>query len=644
MTHGGDIYRNQVKMDFSVNTNPLGMPERVKQALMRAVEESGNYPDIRAEALVAAVADWGGFRREMLVFGNGASELLLAAVHAVRPEKILIPTPSFFGYEKAAEAAGCEVVYWEMKPEEKFCLTENFLDCLTADVDMVFLANPNNPVGNLLQPELLEKIAEKCLTNHCFLVLDECFIELTGKEKTYSFVAKLGRYPNVLVLRAFTKLFAIPGVRLGYVVCGEELAEKIRKQLPEWNLSVYAQKAGVAATEEKGFAERSAAYVAKERAYLTEVLEKEGFSVYPGEADYLLFSVEGYGGSGERKPGKYLRDGNQEKPGREFLGVGKENVQRDFQDGKQGETEKTLYELLLERGILIRDCSNFRGLSQGFYRIAVKSAGENRRFAEVLHDVMSASEKKALARPAAPDVRWTSAWHRPERSVDSECGSSQVPVQDKMEIEFPQMEYVLPGDIEKRSFEIISEELAERGITLPEENALVIKRVIHTSADFSYADTMTFSENAVSVAKQLLLQGADIVTDTNMALSGINKKVLHSLGGEAHCFMADESVAKEAKERQMTRAAVSMERAAELGKPVVFVVGNAPTALVKLYEMVKENRFSPAFIIGVPVGFVNVEAAKEMILTTEVPYIINRGRKGGSNVAAAICNAILYSL
>ncbi|MBO5523984.1 MAG: precorrin-8X methylmutase [Roseburia sp.] len=206
------------------------------------------------------------------------------------------------------------------------------------------------------------------------------------------------------------------------------------------------------------------------------------------------------------------------------------------------------------------------------------------------------------------------------------------------------LEYVLPGDIEKRSFEIISEELAERGIILPEENELVIKRVIHTSADFSYADTMTFSKDAVAVAKRLLRQGADIVTDTNMALSGINKKVLQTFGGEAHCFMAEETVAREAKERQMTRAAVSMERAAGLGKPVIFVVGNAPTALVKLYEMIRENRFSPAFIIGVPVGFVNVEAAKELILKTDIPHIVNRGRKGGSNVAAAICNAILYEL
>lgn len=206
------------------------------------------------------------------------------------------------------------------------------------------------------------------------------------------------------------------------------------------------------------------------------------------------------------------------------------------------------------------------------------------------------------------------------------------------------IEYVLPGDIEKRSFEIISRELEERNIVLPKDQELVTKRVIHTSADFDYAETMTYSEHAVEIAKELIRNGADIVTDTNMALAGINKKVLARYGGTAHCFMADEEVAKEAKERKVTRATVSMEKAAAIAKPVIFAIGNAPTALISLYELMEQTGFRPAFIIGVPVGFVNVVAAKELILKTEVPHIVNRGRKGGSNVAAAICNAILYQL
>ena len=206
------------------------------------------------------------------------------------------------------------------------------------------------------------------------------------------------------------------------------------------------------------------------------------------------------------------------------------------------------------------------------------------------------------------------------------------------------IEHVLPEDIERRSFEIISEELRNRGITLPKETEMVTKRVIHTSADFEYAQTMTYSPNAVAIAKELIQNGADIVTDTNMALAGINKRTLARHGGEAHCFMADEDVARIAKERKVTRATVSMEKAAGIQKPVIFAVGNAPTALIQLYEMIQRGTFRPAFIIGVPVGFVNVEAAKELILETDIPYIVNRGRKGGSNVAAAICNAILHEL
>ena len=206
------------------------------------------------------------------------------------------------------------------------------------------------------------------------------------------------------------------------------------------------------------------------------------------------------------------------------------------------------------------------------------------------------------------------------------------------------IEYVRPQDIEKRSFAIISQELEEKGIVLPKEQELVTKRAIHTSADFDYAKTMTYSDHAVEIAKRLIQNGADIVTDTNMALAGVNKKELAKYGGEAHCFMAEEEVAKIAKERGVTRATVSMEKAAQIEKPVIFAIGNAPTALIELYEMIQSGSYRPAFIIGVPGGFVNVEAAKDLILKTDVPYIINRGRKGGSNIAAAICNALLYEL
>ena len=204
------------------------------------------------------------------------------------------------------------------------------------------------------------------------------------------------------------------------------------------------------------------------------------------------------------------------------------------------------------------------------------------------------------------------------------------------------IEFVCPADIEKRSFEIIAGELNDIGISLPEDEAPVTMRAIHASADFDYARTMAYSKDAVKIAEGLLMDGADIVTDTNMALAGINKRALLSCGGMAHCFMADEKVALEAAERNVTRAYVSMERASAIGRPVIFAIGNAPTALISLYEMYTGHVYRPAFIIGVPVGFVNVEAAKELIIKTDIPYIVNRGRKGGSSVAAAVCNALLY--
>ena len=207
-----------------------------------------------------------------------------------------------------------------------------------------------------------------------------------------------------------------------------------------------------------------------------------------------------------------------------------------------------------------------------------------------------------------------------------------------------EIEFVLPTEIEKRSFEIITKELSEKGITIPEDEAPITKRVIHTSADFDYAGTMRYSVGGIERARELIRNGAHIVTDTNMALSGINKKKLATFGGQVHCFMADEDVAVEAKERQVTRATVSMERAARLDKPVIFAIGNAPTALISLYEMMEKGQFTPEFVIGVPVGFVNVVAAKELFLNSNVPYIINEGRKGGSNIAAAIVNALMYSM
>lgn len=202
-----------------------------------------------------------------------------------------------------------------------------------------------------------------------------------------------------------------------------------------------------------------------------------------------------------------------------------------------------------------------------------------------------------------------------------------------------QLENVKPMDIEKRSFEIITEEL---GYDLPEKEAPIIKRCIHTSADFDYAKNLCFSEDVVEKALKALKNGACIVTDTQMAKSGINKKALSKYGGEVYCFMSDADVAETAKKNGTTRATASMDKAAEMSKPLIFAIGNAPTALVRLYELIEDGKLKPELIIGVPVGFVNVVQSKELIMQAEVPYIVAKGRKGGSNIAACICNALLY--
>ena len=204
------------------------------------------------------------------------------------------------------------------------------------------------------------------------------------------------------------------------------------------------------------------------------------------------------------------------------------------------------------------------------------------------------------------------------------------------------IENIKPMDIEKRSFAIITELLGDT--KLDPENELVIKRVIHTTADFDYVQNLVFSEHAVSKGIEALKNGCDIVTDTQMARAGINKTILSKLGGQVHCFMSDPDVAAEAKERGVTRAIVSMERAAKLPKPCIFAIGNAPTALISLHEQIQAGKLNPALIIGVPVGFVNVVESKELIIASDVPHIVARGRKGGSNVAAAICNAMLYQI
>ncbi len=327
--HGGDIYRNRVKIDFSVNVNPLGIPDAVKRALADALGRCGEYPDIRAEELKRAAGGALGVPENSLLFGNGSSELLMAAARAIGPKRTVIPVPSFYGYEHAANALEGTVFYCPTDARTGFLPDERLAEALTKDTDLLFLANPVNPSGALAGRETLKTFLELCRKNGIFVILDESFIDFCGDG--FSMLPETARFDNLILIRSYTKIFSIPGVRLGYLVCGDRsLLARIEGQLPEWNVSVFAQRAGIACAGQSAFVEKTVVYVKKERRFLAEHLERAGFFVFPGEADFILFY-----------------------------------------------SEKPLYEGLLARGILIRDCSDIRGLGKGYYRVAVRKREDN---------------------------------------------------------------------------------------------------------------------------------------------------------------------------------------------------------------------------------------------------------------------------
>lgn len=328
--HGGDVYRNKVSLDFSVNINPLGVPKNVEEALREAVNRCYEYPDIQALEVKEAVAKKLSVSKEYLLFGNGASEIFMGIMHALKPKKVLLPVPSFYGYEYVAEAAGSKITYFPMKKENAFLPGDGLFGQLTEETDLLFLANPNNPTGKLLDGKYLKKLLDKCKEKDIYVVLDECFISFCEGEA--SCVSEIEKYPNLLIVQAFTKSHAIPGVRLGYLInSNPTLVQRIAKQLPEWNLSIFAQEAGIACTKEDAYIERTVEYVQKEREFLLDRLKTLGIQVFSGTGNFILIY-----------------------------------------------TEEPLSELLLERGILIRDCQNFKGLSKGYYRIAVKNREENK--------------------------------------------------------------------------------------------------------------------------------------------------------------------------------------------------------------------------------------------------------------------------
>ena len=368
--HGGDIYEKPVRLDFSASLNPLGMPSAVRDAACRGVAASVHYPDVHCRALRRAIAGKENVRKENvreenvreenfrgknvreeeIICGNGAAELIYALVNAVKPARALLMTPCFTEYESALMQQHCRIDYYSCREENGFAPDASFPEQITKEHDILFLCNPGNPTGVSLEPDFLLRVLDRCGQCGAVLAVDECFLGFMQDEEQRTMVPMLKNAPHLFILKAFTKLYAMPGLRLGYGLCHDRaLLERMRDTLQPWNVSVPAQMAGEAAVAEQEYIRRTKVYIAEERAYLCGVLRQLGWYYTDSGANFIFF---------------------------------------------HGPAD--LAERLLSKGILIRDCSDFRGLSKGWYRIAVRSREENRQLAEAMKQEEKAQPAEAM--------------------------------------------------------------------------------------------------------------------------------------------------------------------------------------------------------------------------------------------------------
>ncbi len=328
--HGGDVYRNKVRLDFSVNTNPLGMSKNVKKAIAENIEQFGIYPDAMCINLRNAIAEKEQVGIDNVLCSNGAAEMIFAVVRAVMPKKSLLLAPTFSEYERALKSVSSQICYYYLKEENDFELQDDFIDYLD-DIDMVFICNPNNPVGKVADKKTAQHIAEVCSERNIVCVFDECFMDLSDgfsmKEK-------------VPVIKAFTKTYAMAGLRLGYMIADTDFVCDVQRQLPMWNVSAAAQIGGITAINDNDYLEKGKQIIREEREFLIGELKNLGFKVFNSDVNFILFK------------------------------------------GSVG-----LDKSLLKREILIRNCGNFNGLDEGFYRIAVKKHDENAEFIRELGDI-----------------------------------------------------------------------------------------------------------------------------------------------------------------------------------------------------------------------------------------------------------------
>lgn len=339
--HGGDVYTYEGMTDYSANINPLGPNPAVLKAAQNALGQMDRYPDAHCRKLCQGIAEKFGCEKEEVICGNGASDLIFQLVQAEKPQKALLLAPSFVEYRQALQSVDCRIQNFELKEEDKFHLSEVYLDCLTNDLDMIFLCSPANPVGDMIEKKLLLQILEICRSNQIRMIIDECFIEFCDSPDAASLVDQVKYYPELFVLRAFTKIHAIPGLRLGYGICRDKnLLAKMQAVRQPWSVSGVAQAAGLAALKETQWEDETRAYVSRERAYMTAEFDRIGVQYYLPAANYIFLK-----------------------------------------------SSIDLYQCLKDKNLLIRDCGNYDGLTSGYYRVAVRSHDENQTLIQALRQI-----------------------------------------------------------------------------------------------------------------------------------------------------------------------------------------------------------------------------------------------------------------
>ena len=342
LVHGGDIYteRNVSRIvDFSANINPLGLPSSVKQAIIDNIDKYSNYPDPLCRELRKAIAKNEYVDFNNVFCGNGAADIIFKISLALKPQKALLFSPTFAEYEESLKVAGCSIKYYELLEKNKFHIQDDVCDYITSDLDIMFLCNPNNPTGVPLENAKVLKILEKCKENNVVLVVDECFVDFLEDEDKYSVSRFIEKYDNLIILKAFTKIYAMAGLRLGYMITSNiDIIDKISRIGQPWSVSTVAAKCGIAALNEVCYITKSKRYIKKNREYLMSELRKLNFKVFDSKANYIFFKSKN------------------------------RNLKAELED----------------YGILIRSCSNYRNLDDRYFRIAVKSTEDNKYFISTL--------------------------------------------------------------------------------------------------------------------------------------------------------------------------------------------------------------------------------------------------------------------